>query len=138
MSLIEIVEAVYEYFSDRKSLFIFDNVEDYQAIKDYLPKSMLGNKPTVLMTSRFHHWENIASVLSLNVFSEKETEELIKKSLDLQENQNKKIQELNELLQGLPLALQQALAYIKLRRNFKKSIKRRNFDQVEKRKNCYL
>jgi hypothetical protein len=121
MSLIEIVEAVYEYFSDRKSLFIFDNVEDYQAIKDYLPKSMLGNKPTVLMTSRFHHWENIASVLSLNVFSEKETEELIKKSLDLQENQNKKIQELNELLQGLPLALQQAIAYIKLRRNMEES-----------------
>lgn len=116
-SLIEIVEEVYEYFSDRKSLFIFDNVENYEAIEAYLPKSMLGNKPTVLMTSRFNHWENIATVLSLNVFSEQETEELIKKSLHLQESQNKKIEELNQLLQGLPLALQQAIAYIRLRRS---------------------
>ncbi len=117
-SLVDIVEAIYDYFSDRKSLFIFDNVENSYVIQDYLPKSRPGNNPTVLITSRFNHWDNIAnSVLPLNVFTEQETEELIKKSLTLQSNQDKKIRELNQLLQGLPLALQQALAYIKLRRN---------------------
>lgn len=114
----EIVDAVYEYFSDRKSLFIFDNVENYRAITNYLPKTMMGNKPTLLITSRYNNWENVASVLSLGVFNEQETEELIKKSLNLSDNtENENIKELNKLLQGLPLALQQALAYIKLRKN---------------------
>lgn len=114
----EIVDAVYEYFSDRKSLFIFDNVENYRTITNYLPKVILGNKPTLLITSRYNNWENVASVLSLGVFTEEETEELIKKSLGLSDNtENEKIKELNKLLQGLPLALQQALAYIKLRKN---------------------
>ena len=114
----EIVDAVYEYFSDRKSLFIFDNVENYRAITNYLPKAMVGNKPTLLITSRYNNWENIASVLTLGVFTEQETEELIKKSLNLSDNtENEKIKELNKLLQGLPLALQQALAFIKLKKN---------------------
>jgi NB-ARC domain len=113
-----IIEEVYEYFSDRKSLFIFDNVENYRAIAAYLPKSMLGNKPTLLITSRYSHWEDIASVLSLDVFTEQESKELIKNSLGLQHNHDdEKIIELNHLLQGLPLALQQAIAYIKLRRS---------------------
>lgn len=112
----DIVAEVYEYFSDRKSLFIFDNVENYRAIADYLPKSMLGNKPTLLITSRYSHWENVVSVLALNVFNEQESKELINHSLGLHIN-DEKASELNQLLQGLPLALQQAITYIKLRRN---------------------
>ena len=117
-SLEEIVDEIYEYFSDRKSFFIFDNVENYRAIETYLPKSMLGNKPTLLITSRYSNWENVASTLSLGIFTEQETEELIQKSLDLAEDTpHERIKELNQLLQGLPLALQQALAYIKLKKN---------------------
>ncbi|MDD5162474.1 MAG: NB-ARC domain-containing protein, partial [Candidatus Rickettsiella isopodorum] len=117
-TLEEIVENAYEYFSDRKSLFIFDNVENYRAIEIYLPKSRPDNKPTVLITSRYGNWDNVATTMKLNVFTEVETQELIKKSLGLDEStQLEKILELNQLLQGLPLALQQALAYIKLRRS---------------------
>lgn len=113
-----IIDAVYEYFSDRKSLFIFDNVENYRAIESYLPKTMLGNKPTLLITSRYNNWKNVAFVLSLGVFTENEAEELIRKSLNLSDDSESiRIKELNQLLQGLPLALQQALAYIKLRKN---------------------
>ncbi|KAF5279926.1 hypothetical protein FQR65_LT15161 [Abscondita terminalis] len=113
----DIVNSIYEYFSDRKSLFIFDNVENYHAIVAYLPKVTLGNKPTLLITSRYNNWQNVASVLSLGAFTLQETEELIKKSLDISDSaQNEKIRELNLLLQGLPLALQQAFAYIKLMR----------------------
>lgn len=116
-SLEEIVEEVYEYFSDRKSLFIFDNVENYRTIERYLPQSMLGNKPTILITSRYSNWSNVASVLSLDTFTHQEAEDLIKKSLSLKDNtQDERIKELNQLLQGLPLALQQAIAYIKLRK----------------------
>jgi len=113
----EIIEEIYDYFSDRKSLFIFDNVDDYEMINAYLPKPRPDNKPTVLMTSRFSHWEGVANVLKLKLFTEHEAEELIKKSFHLQKIFGPiHVKTLNDLLQGLPLALQQALAYIKLRR----------------------
>lgn len=114
----EITEEVYNYFSDRKSLFILDNVENYRLIEPYLPKSILGNKPTVLITSRYSNWENVAQVLTLNVFTDQEAEAFFKQELNIKGiTKDREIKELNKLLQGLPLALQQALAYIKLRKN---------------------
>ncbi|MEN9917493.1 MAG: hypothetical protein RLY40_1432, partial [Pseudomonadota bacterium] len=113
----EIVEEVYDYFSDRKSLFILDNVENHRTIEPCLPKSMLGNKPTLLITSRYSNWKNIASTLLLDVFTHEEAKELANKILKSQTINIEKINELNMLLQGLPLALQQALAYISLREN---------------------
>lgn len=116
-SVKEVVELVYEYFSDQKSLFIFDNVEDYQAIEDYLPQTIRGISPTILITSRYHNWEHVASVFSLDVFNEAETNAFIKQELLLKDNsQDGAIEELYKLLQGLPLALQQVVAYIKLKR----------------------
>ncbi len=116
-SLEEIIEEIYEYFSDRKSLFIFDNVENYRALETYFPRPRLGNKPTVLITSRYTNWSNIAPVIALPVFTELETIEMIQKSLHLIHIRGSAMKELNQLLQGLPLALQQAIAYIKLRQH---------------------
>lgn len=110
-----VVEEIYEYFADQKSLFILDNVENYREIEPFLPKVMVGNKPYVLITSRYQNWENIASTVQLDVFSEEETTTLIKKALKINNNrQNNNIRELHHLLEGLPLALQQAIAYIKI------------------------
>ncbi len=135
----EIVEEVYEYFSDRKSLFIFDNVENYRAIEVYLPKSMIGNKPTLLITSRYINWRNVASILSLSVFTEQETEEFIKKSFNLQDDSHQeRIKELNQLLQGLPLALQQAITYIKLRKNTDSRFFIHDYMELYKEKNKEL
>lgn len=111
----EIVEMVYEHFNDKKSLFIFDNAEDFRGIEVYLPKSMLGNKPTVLITSRFSNWRNVATVLSLDVFTDQEALALFKKTLG-NNNQEYQIFSLNKMLQGLPLALNQAIAYIQFQR----------------------
>ena len=112
-----IIEEVYEYFSDRKSLFIFDNVENYQTIASFLPKTIVGNSPSLLITSRYINWKNVANVINLGVFTEAETLELVKKGLNLTDNtQDEAIKELNRLVQGLPLALQQAIAYISSRK----------------------
>ncbi|TLY47008.1 MAG: hypothetical protein E6K54_07630 [Gammaproteobacteria bacterium] len=116
-NLEELVEEIYEYFSDRKSLFIFDNVENYHEIKNFLPKLIRGNKPTILITSRYSHWDNVATVLPLEVFTASETIELFEKSGTLADTSN--IEKLNQLLHGLPLALRQAIAYITLQRKFK-------------------
>lgn len=131
-SLEEITEEIYEYFSDRKSLFIFDNVENYRSIEDYFPKSRPGNKPTVLITSRYTNWSNIATIITLPVFTEFETIELIQKSLHLAGIQSNAIKELNQLLQGLPLALQQAIAYIKLRHHTNPNFSIKDYIQLFK------
>ncbi|TLY48092.1 MAG: hypothetical protein E6K54_03830 [Gammaproteobacteria bacterium] len=111
----EIADMVYQYFSDKKSLFIFDNAEDFRSIETYLPKSLLGNKPTILITSRFSHWKNVASVLTLNVFTDYEAlslfNKILKNNIDAYQ-----IFTLNKMLQGLPLALNQAIAYIQFQR----------------------
>lgn len=116
----EILEEVYTYFSTGKSLFIFDNVENYREFENFLPKSLLGNKPAILITSRYRNWGNVATVVSLDVLTEEEGKELIKSALTIAANdqsQDGKIRELTTLLQGLPLALQQAVAYINIQRN---------------------
>ena len=112
-----VVEEVYEYFADQKSLFILDNVENYREIEPFLPKVIAGNKPYVLITSRYQNWENIASTVQVGVFSEEETTTLLKNALKINNNhQDKNIKELHYLLEGLPLALQQAIAYIKVQK----------------------
>lgn len=116
----EILEEVYAYFSTGKSLFIFDNVENYREFENFLPKSLLGNKPAILITSRYRNWGNIASVTTLDVLTEEESKELIKSALNIaveDQSQDEKIKELTGILQGLPLALQQAMAYINIQRN---------------------
>ncbi|WP_342219379.1 NB-ARC domain-containing protein [Rickettsiella endosymbiont of Miltochrista miniata] len=116
----EILEEVYTYFSTGKSLFIFDNVENYREFENFLPKLLLGNKPAILITSRYRNWGNVATVVSLDVLTEEEGKELIKSALTITANdqsQDGKIKELITLLQGLPLALQQAVAYINIQRN---------------------
>lgn len=114
----EIIDEIYAYFSTGKSLFIFDNVENYRDIESLLPKVQLGNQPKILLTSRYRNWKNIATIISLDVFSEEETIKFIKQELNIQDDtQNGKIKELNNLLQGLPLVLQQTTAYINNQRN---------------------
>ncbi|MES2142328.1 MAG: NB-ARC domain-containing protein [Pseudomonadota bacterium] len=109
----QLIEEVYDYFARAKSLFIFDNVENAKEIKDILPKASSGNKPTVLITSRYSNWKNIATPLHLGVFTEIEARVFIKTELSIMGNaENAQITELANLLQSLPLALQQALAYI--------------------------
>jgi|GEM_PF-3016448 len=114
----ELMHEIYTYFSDEKSLFIFDNVENYKEFSDLIPKVLKGNTPTILITSRYSNWKNIASVLSIDIFTEQEAKEFIKKELSIETDQQEApIKELITLLQGLPLAFQQAVAYIDVQRN---------------------
>jgi NB-ARC domain len=113
----QLIEEVYSYFGNAKSLFIFDNVENIKEIEDILPKASSKNNPTVLITSRHSNWKNIATPLALDVFTETESSNFIKAELALTDAETPKIKELTQLLQNLPLALQQAVAYIKNEKN---------------------
>ena len=111
-----IVEEVYKFFSNSKSLFIFDNVEKNNNLNEFLPLRDLlpgGNGPYVLITSCNREWEKGIEVINLNELKSEEAIEFVKKGLGIEdESQNKEIKALVEKLQHFPLAIQQAIAYI--------------------------
>lgn len=113
----ELLPEIYNFFRDKKSLFIFDNVENYREFEEFLPGMGSGNQPTLLITSRFSHWINILPVLIVDVFTHQEAIEFIKNELIIMTDEyDQKITVLIHLLHRLPLALQQAVAYISMQK----------------------
>lgn len=124
-----IVKDVYVCFIDVKSLFIFDNAEEYTDIEKFLPTSLHPNakRPYILITSRNQDWdvddEGQIHVIQLGVFTKKEAAMFIKNSIQIKNGLRKEdIEKLTKRLQYFPLALRQATAYIN--QENKKLIKR--------------
>lgn len=110
---------VYKKLNNQKTLIVFDNVDDYDSVKEFLPHSDY-DKINVLITSRYNKWKNTGvHPVELGVFTFEESKELIKKELEIDDDE--KAEKLHNKLQGLPLALQQAVAYIKYQRIIKLS-----------------
>ncbi|WP_353282647.1 ankyrin repeat domain-containing protein [Wolbachia endosymbiont (group A) of Pogonocherus hispidulus] len=115
-----IVREVYAFFARRRSLFIFDNVQEYKKISKFLPFSLSPdlNKPHILITSRNKDWgisedEGEIKTIQLGVFKETEALKFVKRALNIRNNlQDEEIKNLTEELQYFPLALKQAVAYI--------------------------
>ena len=162
-----IVQEVYKYFSKRKSLFIFDNAEKLRTdkkqdkgIDKFLPnfQTIDDNEPYIIITSRNKNWGKMIKVITLDVLTEEEAVEFIKKELEVSdESQEKEIRQLAKTLQYFPLALQQAVAYIKhtdeklknvvkdkfkiidyLKRYEQNARKLLNFNFPENSNNCYI
>ncbi|BET36033.1 MULTISPECIES: ankyrin repeat domain-containing protein [Wolbachia] len=115
-----IVQDVYQYFRDVKSLFIFDNTSKYKEIEKFLPSYFPnlffhGEKPYVLITSRSKNWEKEIEKTQLNDgFSLGEAITFIERTLEVKDRlQDYYLVELAQTLGYLPLALTQATAYIK-------------------------
>jgi ankyrin repeat protein len=128
-SVKSIVKDVYDRFGNVKSLFIFDNAEEYENIKEFLPHSLHpdNNKPYILITSRNRKWEvgeeGKIEAIPLGEFDPEEAEQFVKGFLEIKEDSQKEsIKALTKELQYFPLALRQAVVYIK--RENEKSSKR--------------
>ncbi|MGL9718787.1 MAG: tetratricopeptide repeat protein [Wolbachia sp.] len=119
-----VIRDIYAFFAKRKSLFVFDNAEEYRSegqdagISQFLPSHFLSsddNKPSVLITSRNKNWGDIKPLI-LDTFTEPESIDFIRKALGIKDgSQENEIKNLAKTLQHFPLALQQAVAYIKER-----------------------
>jgi tetratricopeptide (TPR) repeat protein len=94
-------------------LFLLDNVEHYQDIKIFLDiDNTLIGKRHILLTSRNEESEiyNIQTV-ELEVFNKNESLKFLK--LHTNQTHNEYTEKIAEYLDGLPLALEQAAAYIR-------------------------
>jgi ankyrin repeat protein len=121
-----IVEDVYKYFRNAESLFIFDNAEQYESIYEFLPSYFYlhcnDKKPHVLITSRNRDWkveeeEGEIKVIQLGILTPENAVQFISKALELEDKkddlQETEIKQLAKQLQYFPLALRQAISYIK-------------------------
>lgn len=102
-----IIQAVKKWLNHNpKWLLVFDNAKDSKSIRDCLPGAEGGH---VLITSRNQEWSGTS--LEIKVWSRKESIDFLHKRTGL--NDDKVDNEIAEALGDLPLALEQASAYIK-------------------------
>jgi tetratricopeptide (TPR) repeat protein len=102
------VQALWDELRRRdRWLLIFDNVEEPGDLKPYQPP---GGNGHVVFTSRSPAWGGTAAVLSVDVFSRAEAVGFLLDRTD--SDDEAKAHELAKLLGDLPLALEQAAAYL--------------------------
>ncbi len=102
------IEAVKDYLQQSTGwLLVFDNVVEEKDLAPYLPPGGAGN---IIITSRNTHWENI-SELEVSTLPRDDSARFLaqRTGRDDQEGANK----VAKLLGDLPLALEQAGAYMK-------------------------
>ncbi len=96
-------------YNNSKWLIIFDNAENENFIKKYLPN---GNGH-IIITSRNSNWSGINSFY-IDVLKKEEAVDFLANKINLDKHQNiKDLNNLAEILGFLPLALEQAGAFIK-------------------------
>jgi tetratricopeptide (TPR) repeat protein/DNA-binding CsgD family transcriptional regulator len=115
-----------ERYKIKKILFILDNVSQEEEIEPFLTELRgqwpIDSKTHVLISTRNQHFSFPS--LILDVFTQKEALLFIKKHLAYENEQN--IIKLIELLHYYPLALEQAVGYIKQHTNIKDYIEMYN------------
>ncbi|PJO44873.1 tetratricopeptide repeat protein [Lysinibacillus xylanilyticus] len=104
----DLINNVKNWFQKNTNwLLIIDNANSVDEIYNYLPNSMQGD---IIITSRNASWSTIASEIEIDVLEQEESKELLLKSGAISDS--KDVNELCRLLGDLPLAIEQARAYI--------------------------
>ena len=106
-----IIEAVRRWLEQNDNwLLIFDNAEDEKDIITYLPRRSANQAGHVIITSRNPSWRSIARPLPVEVMERNESIELLQSRTGIKDETSAFA--LAEALGDLPLALEQAGAYI--------------------------
>ena len=108
-----VITKVFRFFAGTNVLFVFDNVLDEVAVSAYLSLYVQAGvqKPYVIITSQNVQWGQRYIKQTINVFTPVVAEAFVNRTLNnsLNSENNEK---LCELVEYLPLALQQTVAYI--------------------------
>ena len=96
-------------------MFLFDNASDQSNVSRIITE--LSPWPTILITSRLSpiYWSSDFNFINLNVFTEEEAKKFWKTNINESELENKE-RVISEILRELsyhPLALHQAVCYLK-------------------------
>ena len=106
-------EQVYKYFSKTKALIVFDDVLNTTDIIPFLPNAFQNNIK-VLITSQIASWENHYLKIPIRIFSKETAMKFLRSVVErISEKDTKHLEYIADKLQYHPLALQQAVSYIK-------------------------
>ena len=115
----KLVDLVFRHFAatitpnPRKVLFVFDGADDINALSKFLPKSS-DYSPFILVTSQYSGWDHRFDKLPLDVFDKTTAFDFfINNTTVAHYNNNEDIHQLLQAISCQPLALQQAISYIK-------------------------
>ncbi|MFX3638895.1 MAG: tetratricopeptide repeat protein [Candidatus Pristimantibacillus sp.] len=104
--ILKVKETIFQWMMVHSNwLFVYDNAEEEQELLNYIPNKYKGD---IIITSRNPNWRNILSINPLKVDFAKEF--VMRSTGDLDEIS---ITRLTKELGELPLALEQACAYIR-------------------------
>ncbi len=111
LSSAQVIEAVKRYLEKHTDwLAVYDNAGSRDEIKEFLPTQ--GGQ--VIVTTRRPEWHDVGMKIEMSVFTSEEAIEYLRKFTGIQD-QEPALAELSNALGYLPLALNQAGAYIKKR-----------------------
>ena len=114
-------------------LLVFDNAQDAQGLKPYLPNCRGGH---VIITSRNPSWGNLARPMAVSKFERSESVEFLLKRTGQEDR--KAADDLADALGDLPLALEQAGAYMEAKakplEKYMKSFQERRLEVLAKSK----
>jgi tetratricopeptide (TPR) repeat protein len=105
-----IVKAVRRWLGGNRGwLLVFDNAEKPEDLGEYLPQTPQGH---VIITSRSPNWRNIGGTLPVEVLPREQAIQLLLRRSGSKETDRDAAAKLAEELGDLPLALEQAAAYV--------------------------
>lgn len=115
-SITSIIRETFEFFHNRRCLFIFDHASSDNIIIQNLRSFHGGAKKiSVIITSRDEDWGKGKKIMKLNPFTKDQSVEYLKVVLRKEINMqvlDSSAERVSELLKYLPLALSKAVAYI--------------------------
>jgi len=102
------VEAVRRWLEENDGwLLVFDNAQEFKDLENFLPRAGSGH---VIITSRKQSWGGVARMLTVDMFTPAESVAFLRRRTG--QNDEDAAKALAEALGNLPLALEQAGAYI--------------------------
>ena len=109
-----VITKVFRFFAGRNVLFVFDNVVNEANVSDYLSLYVQPGvqKPYVIITSQNVQWGQRYIAKNINVFTPVVAEAFVYRTLKNNSLNSENNEKLCELLEYLPLALQQTVSYI--------------------------
>ncbi|XP_065674919.1 uncharacterized protein LOC136091375 [Hydra vulgaris] len=108
-----IVEKIHNHYKNKKTLYIFDNVDD-ESVKNLT--MYISRKPDsfTLITSQWRTWSNSVNKMLVDVFTLEEAFAYVKNNI--KENTDKNIRNLIKELGYHPFSITQAIKYINIHR----------------------
>ena len=108
----DLIQNIYKHHWQKQILIIFDDLQNEEQISFFYPHSN-PHSVKCLITSQSDRWSSDIIKHTLNTFTEEISREFLKENIPLEPDDYKHVKEIVTKVQGLPLALQLIIAYIK-------------------------